>query len=66
MKLWDAATGQLIRELKTNGETPGKFRVISFNRDGSLIAAVAPGAKAIRIIDSATGLEVPHAANRND
>ena len=32
-------------------------RVISFNRDGSLIAAVAAGAKAIRIIESATGNE---------
>ena len=32
-------------------------RVISFNRDGSLIAAVAAGAKSIRIIESATGNE---------
>ena len=32
-------------------------RVISFNRDGSLIATVAAGAKAIRIIESATGHE---------
>jgi WD40 repeat protein len=55
MKLWDAATGQLIRELKTIGDTGA--RVISFNRDGSLIAAVAAGAKAIRIIESATGHE---------
>jgi WD40 repeat protein len=53
MKLWDAATGQLIRELKTSGGA----RVISFNRDGSLLAAVAPGARAIRIIESATGRE---------
>jgi len=53
MKLWDAATGQLIRELKTSEGV----RVISFNRDGSLIAAVAAGAKAIRIIESATGHE---------
>jgi len=53
MKLWDAATGQLIRELRTNGGA----RVISFNRDGSLFAAVAPGARAIRIIESATGQE---------
>jgi WD40 repeat protein len=55
MKLWDAATGQLIRELKTSGDTGA--RVIGFNRDGSLIAAVAAGAKAIRIIESATGHE---------
>jgi len=53
MKLWDAATGQLIRELQTSGGA----RVISFNRDGSLIAAVAPGAKAIRIIEATTGHE---------
>lgn len=57
MKLWDAATGQLIRELRTSGDTLMGARVINFNRDGSLIAAVAAGAKAIRIIESATGHE---------
>ncbi|MDX6530895.1 MAG: hypothetical protein QOH41_3185 [Blastocatellia bacterium] len=57
MKLWDAATGQLIRELKTNGDVLEGARVISFNRDGSLIAAVAVGAKAIRIFETATGRE---------
>ena len=57
LKLWDAATGQLMRELKTSGEPLTSARVISFNRDGSLIAVVAAGAKAIRIIDSATGQE---------
>jgi WD40 repeat protein len=57
MKLWDATTGQLIRKLTTSGETFMGARVISFNRDGSLIAAVATGAKAIRIFDSATGHE---------
>jgi WD40 repeat protein len=57
MKLWDAATGQLIRELKTSGEPLLGARVISFNRDGSLIAAVGAGAKAIRIFESATGRE---------
>src|SRR5882672_8892519 len=48
MKLWDATTGQLIRELKTSGVEIMSARVISFNRDGSLIAAVGAGAKAIR------------------
>jgi len=57
MKLWDAATGQLIREIKTSADALLSVRVISFNRDGSLIAAVAAGAKAIRIIESATGHE---------
>ena len=57
MKLWDATTGQLIRELKTSGDALMGARVISFNRDGSLIAAVAAGAKAIRIFESATGHE---------
>ena len=57
MKLWDAATGQLIRELKTNGEALLSARVISFNRDGSLIAAVGAGARAIRVFESATGHE---------
>jgi WD40 repeat protein len=55
MKLWDATTGQLIRELKTNGEALLSARVISFNRDGSLIAAVGAGARAIRVFESATG-----------
>jgi len=57
MKLWDATTGQLIRELKTSGDAGVGVRVISFNRDGSLIATVGPGAKAIRIIESASGRE---------
>jgi WD40 repeat protein len=57
MKLWDATTGQLIRELKTSGEALLDARVIDFNRDGSLIAAVAAGAKAIRIFETATGHE---------
>ncbi len=56
MKLWDAKTGQAIRELKTNDALVGA-RVISFSSDGSLIAAVAAGAKAIRIFESATGQE---------
>jgi WD40 repeat protein len=57
MKLWDAASGQLIRELKTRGDPLVNVRVINFNRDGSLIAVVESGAKTIRIIDSTTGLE---------
>jgi WD40 repeat protein/uncharacterized caspase-like protein len=57
MKLWDAATGQLIRELKPSGDALISPRVINFNRDSSLIAVVASGAKAIRIIESATGHE---------
>src|ERR1700730_10050772 len=43
MKLWDATTGQSIRELKTSGEALMSDRVISFSRDGSLIAVVAAG-----------------------
>lgn len=58
MKLWDAATGQLIRELKTSGDALIGARVISFNRDATLIAAVAAGAKAIRIFETATGHEL--------
>jgi WD40 repeat protein len=57
MKLWDATTGQLIRELKTSGDALMGARVLTFNRDGSLIATVGAGAKAIRIIESATGHE---------
>lgn len=57
LKLWDATTGQLIRELNTQGE-PTNFRVISISRDASLIAAVAPGSKAIRVFATATGSEI--------
>jgi WD40 repeat protein len=57
MKLWDATTGQSIRELNTGGDPLTGSRVISFSRDGSLIATVAAGAKAIRIIEAATGHE---------
>jgi WD40 repeat protein len=57
MKLWDATSGQLIRELKMSGDTLMNARVISFNHDGSLIATVAAGSKAIRIMESATGRE---------
>ncbi len=56
-KLWDATTGQAIRELKTGGDALVGARVVSFSRDGSLIATVAAGAKAVRIIESATGSE---------
>ena len=57
LKLWDAATGQFIRELNTGGDPMTGSRVISFNRNGNLIATVAPAAKVIRIIDVATGRE---------
>ncbi|HZE68438.1 MAG TPA: caspase family protein [Pyrinomonadaceae bacterium] len=58
LKLWDATTGQLIRELNTPGEPATNFRVISFSRDGNHIAAVAPGSKAIRIFATTTGSEI--------
>lgn len=57
MKLWDATTGQLVREVNTEGDPSTNFRVINFSRDGSLIAAVAPGSKAIRVFATATGKE---------
>ena len=57
VKLWDAATGQAIRELKTSGDTSTSARVIGFSRDGTLIATIAAGAKAIKIIEVATGKE---------
>jgi WD40 repeat protein len=58
IRLWDAASGQSIRELKTNGEALVGVRVISFNRDGSLFATVAAGSKAIRVFEPATGHEL--------
>jgi len=58
LKLWDATTGQLIRELNTPGDPTTNFRVINFSRDGNQIAAVAPGSKAIRIFATNTGSEI--------
>lgn len=57
MKLWDAATGQSIRELKPGADVLTGARVVSFSRDGSLIATVTAGSKTIRIIEAATGTE---------
>ena len=57
MKLWDVTTGQLVRELKTAGDVLAGARVITFNRDGSLIATVAAAAKSIRIVESGNGNE---------
>lgn len=53
IKLFDAGTGQLIRDLKTNGDV----RVISFSNDECLLATVGSN-KTISIIDVATGREL--------
>ncbi|HEY9502662.1 MAG TPA: WD40 repeat domain-containing protein, partial [Pyrinomonadaceae bacterium] len=58
LKLWDATTGHLIRELNAPGDPATNFRVISFSPDGNQIAAVAPGSKAIRIFATNTGSEI--------
>ncbi|PWT91217.1 MAG: hypothetical protein C5B55_08505, partial [Blastocatellia bacterium] len=58
LKLWDAATGQLIRDLRTNGDQLLAPRVLSFNRDTSQIAVVTRGSKVIRIFESSTGKEL--------
>jgi WD40 repeat protein len=58
MKLWDAKTGQFIRELKTGGDGQGGKRAIGFSRDNRLLASVAAGSRVIRIIDIATGNEL--------
>ncbi|HZI86182.1 MAG TPA: caspase family protein [Pyrinomonadaceae bacterium] len=58
MKLWNATNGQPIRDLTTRGEELKGARVISSSSDGSLIATVAAGAKAIRIIEAGTGQEI--------
>jgi len=57
MKLWDATNGQPISDLRTGGDELKSARVISSSSDGSLIATVAAGAKAISIIEAATGRE---------
>jgi WD40 repeat protein/uncharacterized caspase-like protein len=55
VKLWDVATGNLIRDLNTSENHLSSPRVISFNNDASLIAVVTAGSKTIRVIESATG-----------
>jgi WD40 repeat protein len=57
LKLWDANNGQSIRELNPGRDPASNFRIISFSRDGGLIAAVASGSKAIRIFATGTGSE---------
>jgi WD40 repeat protein len=57
VKLWDAATGQLVRDLAGAG-THGGLRVLSFSHDGRLLATVAPGSKAVRLTDIETGRDV--------
>ena len=57
-KLWNATTGQAIRELDGGGgDTQVGVRVLSISHDGSMIATVAAGAKVIRITEAATGRE---------
>ena len=56
VKLFDATTGQFIRELKSN-VAQDETRVISFSNDDRLIAT-AGGSKTISIIDVATGSEL--------
>ena len=58
LKLWDATSGELVRELNISSEPATNFRVISFSRDSNQIAAVAPGSKAIRIFSASTGSEI--------
>ena len=57
LKLWDAASGKLICDLKTTGDQLLAPRVISFNREGSLLAVVTAGSKTIRIIEATSGNE---------
>lgn len=56
MKLWDTATGQLVRALNTNEQNDS--RLFSFSSDDRLIAIVGASSKTIRIIDVATGREL--------
>lgn len=56
VKLFDAATGQFIRELKTS-VAQDETRVLSFSSDDRFMAT-AGGSKTISIIDVATGNEL--------
>ena len=58
VKLWDAATGQHLRELNAGVKEQSDTRVISFSRDDRLIATVGAGSKTIRIIDVSSGTEL--------
>ena len=56
VKLFDATTGQFIRELRSN-VAQDETRIISFSNDDRFIATAA-GSKTISIIDIATGSEL--------
>ena len=57
VRLFESATGQFMRELKSSVDQNGAH-VISFSNDDRFIAVVAAGSKTISIIDVASGNEV--------
>ena len=57
IKLFDGATGQLIRELNINVD-PNHIRVISFSSNEQFVAIAAGGSKRISVIEVATGKEL--------
>lgn len=57
IKLFDAATGQFIRDLNGNADH-NEIRVMSFSNDERLLATAGSGNKTISIIDIATGNEL--------
>ena len=57
IKLFDAATGQFIRDLNANADQD-EVRVIAFSEDGRLLATAGSGNRAISIIDIASGNEL--------
>src|SRR5687768_1062376 len=57
IKLFDAATGQFIRDLNVNADQD-EVRVLTFSSDERLLATAGGGNRAISIIDIATGNEL--------
>jgi WD40 repeat protein len=58
LKLWDGATGQFVRDLKTGGDVQCGSRALAISRDNRLLASVTSGSKVIRITDIASGKEL--------
>jgi len=64
VKIWNAATGTLLRELTRQDAKPRLYRMAATSHDGKLVAAIDVVGAVARVWDAVTG--VPLAELRND